>query len=208
VESVDDAVLARLLKGHTRADFVRALGLCRAAGLTMVPTFVAFTPWTTPAGSADLLTEIETLDLVESVAPIQLAIRLLVTAESALLELPEIRDGVDPYDAGSLTWPWRHTDPGVDTLQKQVMQLVVSMSGRPRTDVFGEIVTLAGARRVHTPGPALHETRRVHTPGPALHETRRVHRTGPALHSGPAIPYLTEAWYCCAEPGPEMIGDL
>ena len=42
---------------------------------------------------------IDALDLVDDVAPIQLAIRLLVTAESKLLELPDIRDLVDPFDA-------------------------------------------------------------------------------------------------------------
>ena len=41
-------------------------------------------------GYVDLLEQIDGPNLVESVAPIQLAIRLLVTAESKLLELPEI----------------------------------------------------------------------------------------------------------------------
>ncbi len=201
-ESIDDVVLARLLKGHTRADFVRALGLCGAAGLTMVPTFVAFTPWTTPAGYADLLHEIEALELVEAVAPIQLAIRLLVTAQSALLDLPEIRNAVDPYDAGSLTWPWRHADPGVDALQKQVMQLVVAMSGRPRSEIFGAIAALAGTRRVQRTGPALQGE-----PG-SVGLQGEPGSVGRVLPCGPAIPYLTEAWYCCAEPGPEMVGGL
>ena len=48
VESIDDGVLARLAMGHTRADFVRAVALCREAGLTLSPTFGPFTPWTTP----------------------------------------------------------------------------------------------------------------------------------------------------------------
>ena len=78
VESVDDAILARLDKGHTRADFLRALELTRRVGLTMVPTFVAFTPWTTREGYLDLLRAVRDLDLTASVAPIQLAIRLLI----------------------------------------------------------------------------------------------------------------------------------
>src|SRR6185503_10200653 len=80
VESIDDEVLVKLQKGHTRADFRRAVELCRAAGVPIAPTFVPFTPWTTMEGYVDLLEEISRLDLVESVAPIQLAIRLLVTA--------------------------------------------------------------------------------------------------------------------------------
>src|SRR3954451_1211670 len=47
VESLDDAVLALLQKGHTRAGFIEALRLMRAAGLPMSPTFIPFTPWTT-----------------------------------------------------------------------------------------------------------------------------------------------------------------
>jgi radical SAM superfamily enzyme YgiQ (UPF0313 family) len=87
VESVDDRVLAKLAKGHTRADFVRVVDLCRAAGVNLSPTFVPFTPWTTAESYVDLLETLELLDMVENVAPIQLAIRLLVTAGSPLLEL-------------------------------------------------------------------------------------------------------------------------
>ena len=108
VESIDDAVLRHLRKGHTRSDFVEVARLCREAGITLVPTFVAFTPWTTLEGYVELLDLLEELDLVEQVAPIQLAIRLLVTAGSSLLELDDIRRVVSPFDAASLTWPWRH----------------------------------------------------------------------------------------------------
>ncbi len=82
VESLDDAVLERLDKGHTRADFVRVLAVMRGYGLTMMPTFVAFTPWTTQGAYLDLLRAVRDLDLVENVAPIQLAIRLLIPAGS------------------------------------------------------------------------------------------------------------------------------
>ncbi len=47
VESVDDDVLARLEKGHTRADFERVVELFRDARLALAPTFLPFTPWTT-----------------------------------------------------------------------------------------------------------------------------------------------------------------
>jgi len=42
VESLDDRVLAIFDKGHTREDFFTAVTLCRDAGLTLAPTFVAF----------------------------------------------------------------------------------------------------------------------------------------------------------------------
>jgi radical SAM superfamily enzyme YgiQ (UPF0313 family) len=171
VESVDDRVLALLRKGHTRADVARAVESCRQAGVALSPTFVPFTPWTTLEGYQDLLNQIQALDLVAAVAPIQLGIRLLVTAESALLELPEVRTLVGPFDAQSLVWPWRHEDPRVDALQARVMNLVGRMAGASRSDIFAAIAES---------GPGV--------PG-----------------SDPDTPYLTEGWYCCAEPGPEQL---
>jgi hypothetical protein len=176
VESVDDAVLERLRKGHTRAGFERAVGLCRDAGLALSPTFVPFTPWTTLDGYAALLRTIRRLALVEAVAPIQLAIRLLVTAESALFELPEIAALVSPFDATSLTWPWRHPDPAVDDLQQRVMALVSAKAGEPRAAQFESIEALVGLSAA--PGDA---------------------------RARPVPPYMTEGWYCCAEPGPDQL---
>ena len=160
VESVDDAILDKLRKGHTRADFVRALALCRDAGVALSPTFVPFTPWTTVEGYRDLLDQLAALDLEGTVAPIQLAIRLLVTADSALLALPDVRALVDPFDGRSLTWPWRHPDPRVDALQAEVMQLVASMQA-PREDIFNAVSALAGraaSPRSCCAGPTPHLT--------------------------------------------------
>jgi radical SAM superfamily enzyme YgiQ (UPF0313 family) len=175
VEAIDDAVLEKLRKGHTRSDFVDVAALCRDAGVTLVPTFVPFTPWTTLAGYVELLDLLEELDLVEQVAPIQLAIRLLVTSGSPLLDLPDVREVVAPFDPASLTWPWRHHDPRVDALQTAVMQMVSSASGSPRAQAFGALSTLA---REHADLPPRHGRATRHTP----------------------VPYASEPWYCCAEP--------
>jgi radical SAM superfamily enzyme YgiQ (UPF0313 family) len=181
VESVDDRVLEKLRKGHTRADFVRAVALCREAGVALAPTFVPFTPWTTIEGYADLLEQLALLDLTRDVAPIQLAIRLLVTSQSKLLELDDIRQVVEPFDPQSLTYPWRHPDPEVDALQRDVMQ-IVSENGRiPRREVFGRI-----ASRVKESGTL-----------PTLGSGGEGERQREAMP-----PYMTEAWYCCAEPEP------
>jgi radical SAM superfamily enzyme YgiQ (UPF0313 family) len=183
VESVDDEVLAKLQKGHTRGDFVDAVALCRSTGVALAPTFVPFTPWTTIEGYVDLLDQIVALDLVEAVAPIQLAIRLLVTAESKLLELADIKTLVDPFDPHSLSWPWRHRDPRVDRLQVDVMRIVGSAAGRSRTELFAQIAAAAG---LNNPW------------GQASGQ-------GSGQARGQTPPYMTEAWYCCAEPGPEQV---
>lgn len=172
VESVDDDVLARLRKGHTRADFVRVAELFRSTGLTLAPTFVPFTPWTTVEGYVQLLETIEALDLVEHVAPIQLALRLLVTAGSPLLELEDIRGCVGAFEPASLTWPWRHADPRVDRLQEKVMQLVGVRTSGSRTAAFDGAFDLARTAA-----------------GFGRWSSR------PARHRA-TVAYLNEPWYC------------
>jgi hypothetical protein len=63
------------------------------------------------------------------VSPVQLAIRLLVTWQSRLLELPDIQAVIGPFDATTLTYPWRHPDPRVDELQRTMMEI----ANAPRT---------------------------------------------------------------------------
>jgi hypothetical protein len=175
VEAVDDAVLKNLDKGHTRADFERAVTLCRDAGLVLAPTFVAFTPWTTLEAYLDLLHTIDRLHLVEQVASIQLAIRLLVTDRSRLLELADVHTLVKPFDPVTLTYPWSHPDPRVDRLQDDVSRIVGVRLNAPRDEVFARIWEVAH-RAASVEAPARY--------------------TGPPLVARAAIPYLTEPWYC------------
>lgn len=183
VESIDDEVLLKLRKGHTRADVVAAAIRCRDAGLVLAPTFIPFTPWTTLEGYAEMFAFIERLGLVEHVAPIQLAIRLLVTANSALLELPDVVSALGPFDAGSLLYPWRHPDPRVDALHASVMASVTSRPPARRGDVFD---ALAAKARDAAGLPPLAASR------------------PPAA----AVAGATEAWYCCAEPTAEQLGAM
>lgn len=173
VETVDDEILARLEKGHTRQDFERAVSLCRRAGLTLSPTFMPFTPWTTLEGYCDLLHTLASLDLIDQVASIQLAIRLLVPNGSRVLDLADIRALVGPFDAARLVFPWRHPDPRVDELQASVEQLVGSRPNAPRREMFALVWSIAhdaaGLRALVLESPSL---------------------------SRAAIPYLTEPWYC------------
>ena len=109
VEAVQDPILECLAKGHTRQDFLDALALCplalcRRLGIPLNPTFVAFTPWTTLDGYIELLTLLAEQGLVEHVAPIQLAMRLLIPAGSKLLELPDMQDVIEDFDDSALTY--------------------------------------------------------------------------------------------------------
>ena len=172
VESLDDDVLARLEKGHTRADVEAVVARSQALGLVLVPTFLAFTPWTTLDGYRHFLDQVDDLGLALHVAPVQWTLRLLVTQRSRLLELDDIRAVAGPFDPATLTHPWIHPDARVDALQRAVMSRAGVAQQEPRATTFAAIRALAerAAGRV---------------------ETRPVPRVARA-----AIPYLTEPWYC------------
>jgi radical SAM superfamily enzyme YgiQ (UPF0313 family) len=172
VESIDDRVLARLEKHHTRQDFVDAVALCRGAGLTLVPTFVAFHPWLTLDGYCDLLDTIESLDLEEHVAPIQLAIRMLVPEGSRLLELDEVRQLVRGFDPATLTYRWDHPDPRVDQLQRELSQLIGLRLTADRRSTFDEV-----SDRAHQ-------------------AAARPRAASKPARDRATVPYLNEPWYC------------
>jgi radical SAM superfamily enzyme YgiQ (UPF0313 family) len=172
VEAVDDRILVKLEKGHTRADFAAAAGLCHDAGVPLAPTFVAFTPWTTVDGYRDLLDTIDNLGLVEHVAPVQWGLRLLVTQGSRLLELEDVRARIGPFDNNTLTYPWTHDDPRVDALQADVVRLVGVRLTHERRQLFDAVRQMAGLK----PGPCPNA------------EDDLVARS--------TIPYLNEPWYC------------
>ncbi len=170
VESLDDAVLERLRKGHTRADFLQVLAAARDAGLPLSPTFLPFTPWTTLAGYRGFLRDLAELDLLAHVAPIQLAIRLLIPEGSLMLELPELRARIGDFDPRGLCYPWRHEDPQVDALSTELQQTIQQSERRkiPRRQILRQIWDLAAAGSF-----------------PDL-----------PLEDRATIPYLTEPWYC------------
>ncbi|SPE38015.1 Radical SAM domain protein [Candidatus Sulfopaludibacter sp. SbA3] len=171
VESLDDAVLAKLDKGHTRADFAEALRLMREAGLALAPTFIPFTPWTTRASYADFLRALVELDLADQVAPIQLAIRLLIPEGSLLMKLPEVRAMVQPFDWKGLCYPWHNRSGEVDVLSASIQETIKREERRhaPRIAIFHKIWDLAQAGEWPIDVP---------------------------MEARAAVPYLTEPWYC------------
>jgi radical SAM superfamily enzyme YgiQ (UPF0313 family) len=171
VESVDDEILQKLDKGHTRADFIAVVEEFKRVGLTMAPTFIPFTPWATRAGYLDLLRTLAALDMVASVSPVQLALRLLIPAGSLLLELSDIRTVLSGFEERSLLHRWKHSDPFMDQLAANVLNLVHSEQKRnaARPAVFRKIWELASEERLPD-------------------NFRLIPRA--------AVPYLDEPWYC------------
>lgn len=176
VESLDDLILKKLQKGHTRADFFRVVELMRQVGLNLQPTFVPFTPWTTFDNYLDLLDQIRRLDIVEAVAPIQLAIRLLIPPGSRLLELEDVKAAIGPFDPAGLVFPWNNPNPVLDELASKLQEAVANEKnmGRPRSETFALIyeATCAAAGREH------------------------LAKNMPVLASRATVAYLNEPWYC------------
>jgi radical SAM superfamily enzyme YgiQ (UPF0313 family) len=183
VEYLDDAVLRALDKGHTREDFLHVVHSFRALGMILHPTFVPFTQWTTLESYLDLLRVLQAESLIENVAPIQLGIRLLIPEGSRLLELDEVRSNIGPFDPQSLFYPWKHTDPRVDALSETVQAIAAEGDRRKesRSTVFERIWKAAHAA-AGLEAPSIQTS-----------------HTSPA-----AIPFLSEPWYCCAEPTREQ----
>ena len=176
VESLNDEILEKLQKGHTREDFFGVVEECRRAGLALQPTFVPFTPWTTYANYLDLLEQLRRLELIGAVAPIQLAIRLLVTAGSRLLEIEEVRERIGPFNAKSLIYPWEHSVPGIDRLCEELQDIVSSGETlkQGRSAIFEKIWRAANrAAERHL------EEKDLLTPVAVT-----------------PVPYLNEPWYC------------
>ncbi len=192
VESMDDRTLNYFDKLHTRADFVRVVGLFREVGLGLNPTFVTFNPWTTPENYLDLLRLIAELRLVPNVAPIQYAIRLLIPQGSRLLELPEVREMVGEYDEPSLAYPWAHPDPAVDQLYADVMAAVKDgmRAQASREETFEQVWRLASRAYRRSVGD--------------MSDVDDEPPYGPG-GANALVPHLSEPWYCCAEPTEEQL---
>jgi radical SAM superfamily enzyme YgiQ (UPF0313 family) len=191
VESADDVVLEKLDKGHTRADFLEAVRLLRDVHMAFQPTFVPFTPWTTMESYCELLELLREQRLIENVAPIQLAIRLLIPAGSRLLELYEMESIVGAFDETALVYPWKHADPRVDQLSTELQEIVNSCEkmSLSRNRIFERIEQAAYSAAGKAKSPPAKDT-------------------FPILAAPTTIPYLDEPWYCCAEPTSDQLANI
>ena len=183
VEAVDDDILGYLDKGHTCAEFIKAHEFLRATDIDLAPTFVAFTPWTTLDIYLDLLRHVVDLQLMESVAPVQLSIRLLIPAGSLILEIDNLDGIIGDFDADILGHPWQNPDPRVDQLQQDVQAWVMQAEadGLSRPEIFKGIWEIS------------HKAAGLTAPPLDLKQ------------AGKPVPRLSENWYCCAEPTCEQL---
>jgi voltage-gated potassium channel Kch len=185
-ESLSDEVLGALDKGHRAGDLPVALQIVRGAGISLRPTFVPFTPWTTLDDYLALCRFVRAEALESEVDPVQLSIRLLIPPGSLLLDLPDLVRRLGPLDAGGLTYLWTHADPRMAELEAEVATLVeeATRGDAPVAETFARIHALAAAAAGITLSDA----------------------GAPARTAGLAPPHLTEPWFCCAAPTRRQLG--
>jgi hypothetical protein len=180
-ESVDDATLHRLDKGHTAADEAAAVDLVRSAGIEVRPSWLPFTPWTTVDHVRALLDFVADHDLVGNVDPVQYTIRLLLPPGSLLLDHPDVVPHLGEYDAERASHTWRAADPAMDVLQAELATLVETglAGGASTAAVYTQVRGTVGL----DPVPI-----------------------DPARAA--AVPRLSEPWFCCAEPTAAQLAPL
>jgi len=127
---------------------------------------------------------IEEQGVVENVAPIQLGIRLLIPEGSRMLELEEVRCLVGRFDPQSLAYPWKNADPRLDALSDTVQEIAASAERQKesRQATFERI------------WKAAHAAAGLRAPQLDL-----------SARSQASIPFLSEPWYCCAEPTQDQL---
>ncbi|PYN98489.1 MAG: radical SAM protein [Candidatus Rokuibacteriota bacterium] len=176
VESLSNTVLGHLAKGHTRADVTAALEAVRAAGITLRPTWVPFTPWTMLGDYREMLDFVEREALVDAVDPVQYSIRLLVPPGSLLATSDVMRPHLGPLVERDFYYHWTHPDARMDRLQERVAALVGAAAGarEDATITFARVRALADEAAGLAPRP----------PSPASPTSRA------------RAPRLSEAWFC------------
>jgi len=190
VESFNDVVLAYLKKGHTAGDVVTVVNILRGAGITLRPSLVAFTPWTTLDDYAAMFDMVESHDLIDAIDPVQYAIRLLIPPGSALLSQPaqqaSLERFVGPLDQAGFQYLWTHPDPRMDRLHRNISS-AVEAAAKAGEDPFETFYRL----RAMTYRVAGRDASVVQQP------SRRSRQSRP--------PRMSEPWFCCAEPTKEQL---
>ncbi len=185
VESFDDQILKILGKGHTRADFAKVVEICSKLNLHLVPTFVAFTPWTTRKTYLDFLRQIVHFDLVSRVPAVQYSLRLLVPRGSLMLGQDAFRGFVGSYNPDGLSYTWSYQESTMGAFEARIGSAVETFveAGVPAADAFSQLWEFA-------------------------HNENQL--SAPALNLNTALlmPSMSEPWYCCSEPTKSQLSGL
>ena len=193
-ESTSDRVLTRLQKGHTRQQMEDAVAVVNEAGISIQPTWMPFTPWTSLDDYLLMLRWIREQGLIPHVPAVQLSIRMLVPPGSALLGDDDANEWQGTLDAANFTYRWLHPDPRMDSLQRQVAR-IAELAGQTEAE------SSSGASGGNMPSP----TEAASNPYAVFHRIEQAaYRSAgsqlPELVNPssylPRPPRLTEHWFC------------
>ena len=193
-ESTSEFVLDRLQKGHTREQMEDAVAAVNEAGISIQPTWMPFTPWTSLDDYLFMLGWIRRQGLIPHVPAVQLSIRMLVPPESALLSDDDDNDWQGTLDAANFTYRWLHPDPRMDSLQRQVAR-IAELAGQ--TDAEAS----SGASGGNMPSPTEAAANPFAVFGrieQAAHQSagsQSYDFSTPSVYI-PRPPRLTEHWFC------------
>jgi radical SAM superfamily enzyme YgiQ (UPF0313 family) len=181
VESLSDRVLGILDKGHSRADALEAFRIVRDAGITLRPSLLPFTPWSTLEEYGELLDFLEEEDLIEAVDPVQLAVRLLIPAGSLLLSHPAMLPYLEESgESASISHAWSHPDPRMDALHRAITALV-ERAAHDQEDPRLTFRRIGRCCRAAAGAPSVEDSAGLLPPD-----------SFPRRH----LPRLTESWFC------------
>ena len=189
VESLNNDILRYLDKGHTAADVVEALEITRSANVSLRPSLVSFTPWTTLDDFLEVLEFVEQHDLIYNIDPVQYSIRLLLPPGSWLLNIPEIKPFVGKLEQENFSYQWTNPDTRLDQLHRDVSK-VVEEAARSKEDSWITFYKIKDLTVEAVAGRTVSSEN--------LKVLTKLERP----------PRLTEPWFCCAEPTEEQLVHL
>lgn len=189
-ETTNDDILAKLDKGHTRAEMAEATEVLRASGIEVRPSLMPFTPWTSIGDLVELMDFVAQHDLVGNIDPVHYSIRLLVPEDSLLVDEPAVAPYLGRYVPDQLSYEWAAADPQTQSLQRQIARIVeeAAASDQPVASAYAQVRATVWAAAGLEPDDVAVD--------PAI------------IESAQARPRLTEAWFCCAEPTELQLGPL
>lgn len=181
LESLNDTVLQHLQKGHSASEAMEAMHIVEAAGISLRPSLLPFTPWETLDSYIRLLDFFEENHFIEHLDPVHLSIRLLIPPGSAVLHDPDCQHWLGTLDPTSFSYRWQHPDPRMDLLQRQIAQCVekAECGCIDPIKTFFQVKALALQLR-----------------GQSFSVRHAMRQYGKSK----TVPHLTESWFCCAEP--------
>ena len=182
-EHTSDYILKKLDKGHTKADIINALTILRKSGIEVRPSLLPFTPWTDRDNLLELIEFIFEYDLIQSIDPVQLGIKLLVPLDSLLLSDQEVDFG--PWDPDLLSFQWHNRNRTIDELQT-ILSAIAQESETTQKDPLQTFHEMREAAYSHFGAKA-----------------PEINIISSAI--GPK-PHLSESWFCCAEPTEQQLG--